>query len=145
MISEPTSKVRLARLLWLGPLTVLASILGVLIVRVLAVAILQPNPVPMSLGWASPVILTLVLVTGAVLVFALIARFAKNPIRTYQVIALVVLLLSFLPDIGFAGSPMPGANWPNAVALMIMHIVAWGICVTMLAKLSTLDFQKGES
>lgn len=145
MISQSPSKVRLGRLLWLGPLTILASILGVLTVRVLAVAILHPDPAPISLGWAMPTLFTLVLVTGAVLVFALVARFAKNPIRSYQIIALVFLLLSFLPDIGFAQSSMPGANWPNAIALMIMHVVAWAICVTMLAKLSTSDSQKGES
>ncbi len=136
MISTPASKVRLGRLWWLGPLTVLASILGVLIVRVLAVAILRPDPAPISLGWVMPTFFTLVLVTGAVLVFALVARFAKDPIRTYQIIALVVLMLSFLPDVGFAASPMPGANWPNAIALMIMHVVAWAICVGMLSKLS---------
>jgi hypothetical protein len=90
----------------------------------------------MSLGWVMPVIFTFVLVTGAVLVFALVSRFAAKPIRTYQIIAFVFLLISFLPDIGFARSPMPGANWPNAIALMIMHIVAWGICVSMLSKLS---------
>jgi len=145
MLSKSESNVRLGRLLWLGPLTILASILGVLIVRVIAVAILRPDPAPLSLGWVMPTLFTLVLVTGAVLVFALVARFAKNPIRTYQMIALVFLLLSFLPDVGFARSPMSGANWPNAIALMIMHVVAWAICVTMLANLSTLDSQNGES
>ena len=143
MISQPTSRIRLSRLIWLGPLTVLASIFGVLIVRVVAVVILQPNPTPMSLGWVMPILFTLVLVTGAVLVFALVARFAKNPIRSYQIIAFVFLLLSFLPDIGFAQSPMPGANWSNAIALMTMHIAAWAICVTVLVKLSTSDLQKG--
>ena len=136
MIPKSASKIELRRLLWVGPLTILASILGVLIVRVIAVAILQPDPTPMSLGWVMPVIFTFVLVTGAVLVFALVSRFAATPIRTYQIIAFVFLLISFLPDIGFARSPMPGANWPNAIALMIMHIVAWGICVSMLSKLS---------
>ena len=136
MIPKSASKIELRRLLWVGPLTILASILGVLIVRVIAVAILQPDPTPMSLGWVMPVIFTFVLVTGAVLVFALVSRFAAKPIRTYQIIAFVFLLISFLPDIGFARSPMPGANWPNALALMIMHIVAWGICVSMLSKLS---------
>ena len=136
MIPKSASKIELRRLLWVGPLTILASILGVLIVRVIAVAILQPDPTPMSLGWVMPVIFTFVLVTGAVLVFALVSRFTANPIRTYQIIAFVFLLISFLPDIGFARSPMPGANWPNALALMIMHIVAWGICVSMLSKLS---------
>ena len=136
MIPKSASKIELRRLWWVGPLTILASILGVLIVRVIAVAILRPDPTPMSLGWVMPVIFTFVLVTGAVLVFALVSRFVANPIRTYQIIAFVFLLISFLPDIGFARSPMPGANWPNAIALMIMHIVAWGICVSMLSKLS---------
>jgi Family of unknown function (DUF6069) len=136
MTSKPASKVKLGRLWWAGPLTILASILGVLIVRVIAVAILQPNPTPMSLGWVLPPLFTFILVTGAVLVFALVGRFAKNPIRTYQIIAFVFLLISLLPDIGFARSPMPGASWPNAIALMIMHVVAWAICVSMLPKLS---------
>jgi hypothetical protein len=97
----------------------------------------------MSLGWVMPVLFTFVLVTGAVVVFALVARFAKNPIRSYQIIAFVFLLLSFLPDIGFAQSPMPGASWPNAIALTTMHVAAWAICVTMLARLSTSDSLKG--
>ena len=143
MIPKSTSSIRLGRLFWLGPLTVLASTLGVLIVRVFAVAMLHPNPTPMSLGWVLPILFTFILVTGAVLVFALVARFAKNPIRSYQIIAFIFLLLSFLPDIGFAQSPMPGANWPNAIALMTMHIVAWAICVTMLAKLSISESVKG--
>jgi FtsH-binding integral membrane protein len=135
-MSKSKTQFRLRRLSWVGPLTILASIVGVLIVRVIAVAILRPDPAPMSLGWVLPIVFTFVLVTGAVLVFALVARFAKNPIRTYQIIASVFLLISFLPDIGFARSSMPGANWPNAIALMLMHIVAWGICVSMLSKLS---------
>jgi FtsH-binding integral membrane protein len=136
MATQPASKIKLGRLWWTGPLTILAAMLGVLIVRVIAVAILRPNPTPMSLGWALPTLFTFILVTGAVLVFALVARFAKNLIRTYQTIAFVFLLISLLPDIGFARSSMPGASWPNAIALMIMHVVAWVICVSMLPKLS---------
>ena len=110
MDSKPVSKVKVNKLLWGGPLTVLASILGVLIVRVIAVTILHPDPTPMSLGWVLPTVFTFVLVIGAVVVFAAVARFAKNPIRTYQIIALVFLLISFIPDIGFAQSSMPGAT-----------------------------------
>jgi hypothetical protein len=72
-----------------------------------------------------------------VLVFAVVAPFVKNPIRTFQIITFVFLLISFLPDVGFARSTMPGANWPTALALMIMHIVAWAITVTMLPRLTT--------
>ena len=135
-MSNPPA-IQLRRLFWVGPLSVLASILGVLVVRILAVLILRPNPAPPSLGWVFPILFTLVLVMGGVLVFAVVARFAKNPIRIYQIIAFVFLLISFLPDVGFARSSMPGANWPTAIALMIMHIVAWAITVTMLSRLTT--------
>jgi hypothetical protein len=132
-----TSTLQLKKLWWVGPLTVLAAIIGVLIVRVIAVAILQPDPQPISLGWIAPTVFTLVLCSGAVIVFALVGRFAKNPLRTYQIIAFVALLLSFVPDVAYAGSGMPGANWSSAIALMIMHVVAWAITVTLLRRLTT--------
>jgi len=138
-MSHSGSSIQLRRLLWVGPLAVIASIVGVLVVRIVAVALLQPQPMPMSLMWLTPVIFTAVLVTGAVLVFALVARFAPNPIRTYQVIAFVVLLLSLVPDVAYAGSSMPGASWPVAISLMIMHVVAWAICVAILSRLSVLQ------
>ena len=138
-MTSPKSSIRISRLLWLGPLTVLASIAGVLLVRIIAVLILRPDPLPMSLGWTLPIFFTTVLVAGAVIVFAIVARLTKNPIRIYQIIAFIVLLLSFLPDIAFAQSPMPGANWPNAIALMVMHVVAWAICITMLSRLSAVQ------
>jgi hypothetical protein len=130
------ASLRLKRLWWIGPLTILAAVFGVLIVRIAAVAILHPDPQPMSLGWGAPIGFTVILVGGAVAVFALVARFAKNPLRTYQTISLVVLLLSLVPDLAYGGSSIPGASWPVAIALMIMHVVAWAVTVTMLTKLS---------
>jgi hypothetical protein len=135
-MSRSTVPVRLNRLWWVGPLTVLASILGVLVVRIGAVAILHPDPRPISLGWGAPIAFTFILVSGAVGVFALMARLARHPLRTYRIVAVVVLLLSFLPDIAYAGSSIPGASWPVAIALMTMHVVAWGVTVTMLTKMS---------
>jgi hypothetical protein len=38
------SFIQLRKLWWVGPLTVLASTVGVLIVRVIAVALLNPDP-----------------------------------------------------------------------------------------------------
>ncbi len=136
IIIGSSQKVQLRRLLWVGPLTVLVSILGVLIVRVVAVAILQPDPIPLSLGWVIPIISTIVFVIGAVLVFALVSRYAANPIRTYQVIAFVVLILTFVPDVIFVQVHFLNSTWPITIALMVMHVVVWGICVVMLSKLS---------
>jgi uncharacterized protein DUF6069 len=83
-----------------------------------------------------PVILTLILCTGAVLVFALVGRFAKNPVRTYLIIAAIFLVISFLPDLAAVSAPFPGAGWPYSITLMIMHVMAGFITVSMLIKLT---------
>jgi hypothetical protein len=130
------SSIQLKKLWWAGPLTVLAAILGVLIVRAFSMTIL---PAPYAPGLSMimlPIILTLILCTGAVLVFALVGRFAKNPVRTYLIISLVFLAISFLPDIAAVSAPFPGAGWPYSITLMIMHIVAGFITVYMLIKLT---------
>jgi FtsH-binding integral membrane protein len=141
MMSKLPASIEPRQLWWVGPLTVLADIIGVLIVRILAVMILKPNPQPMSLGWSAPIVFTLVLCTGAVFVFALTARFANNPIRAFITISIVFLIISFLPDIAFATSPLPGANWANAIALMAMHVVAGFITVNMLIKLTATEIR----
>ena len=130
------SSIQLKKLWWAGPLTVLTAIVGVLMVRAIALAIL---PAPYAPGLAMlmlPIILTLILCTGAVLVFALVGRFAKKPVRTYLIISSIFLVISFLPDVASVSAPFPGAGWPYSVTLMIMHIVAGLITVTMLIKLT---------
>ena len=130
------SSVQLKKLWWAGPLTVVAAIVGVLIVRAIAMAIL---PAPYAPGLAMlmlPVILTLILCTGAVLVFALVGRFAKNPVRTYLIISAIFLVISFLPDLAAVSAPFPGAGWPYSITLMTMHVVAGFITVYMLIKLT---------
>jgi len=47
-------------------------------------------------------------------------------------VAAGVLLLSFAPDVALVTQHLPGAGWPEAFALMSMHIVVWAICLTML-------------
>ena len=131
-----TSSIQLKKLWWAGPLTVLSAIVGVLIVRTVARAILPPPYAPGLAIITLPIMLTLVLCTSGVLVFALVGRFAKKPIRTYITIASVFLVISFLPDIAAVSAPMPGAGWPYSITLMVMHVVAGFITVFMLVKLS---------
>ena len=85
-----------------------------------------------------PIFLTVVFCTGAVIVFALVGRFAKNPVRTFIIISVVFLFISFIPDLLVAsmGASMPGATWGYAITLMIMHVVAGFITVFMLIKLT---------
>lgn len=132
-----TSVIQLKKLWWVGPLTVLTAIIGVLIVRTIAMSIL-PEPYAPGLAMIMlPIVLTLILCTGAVVVFALVGRFAKKPIRTYLIISSLFLVISFLPDIAVASAPFAGAGWPYSVTLMIMHVVAGFITVYMLIKLTT--------
>jgi hypothetical protein len=63
-------------------LTVLAAVIGVLIVRSAAMAILPPPYAPGLEMIVISIVLTVVLCTAAVIVYALVARYAKNPIRT---------------------------------------------------------------
>src|ERR1044071_5176671 len=135
------SSIQLKKLWWAGPLTVLAAILGVLVVRAISMAVL---PAPYAPGLSMimlPIILTLILCTGAVLVFALVGRFAKNPVRSYLVISSVFLVISFLPDVAAVSAPFPGAGWPYSITLMVMHVVAGFITVYMLLKLTVNENQ----
>lgn len=134
-----TSSIRLKKLWWAGPLTVFASIVGVLIVRAIAMAILTPPYAPGLEMIMIPIILTVVLCTAAVVVYALVGCYAKNPVRTYIIISSVFLVISFLPDIAAVSAPMPGAGWPYAITLMIMHVVAGFITVYMLIKLTAAE------
>jgi len=133
------STVQLKKLWWAGPLTVLAAIIGVLIVRAIAMLVLQPPYAPGLAMIMLPVMLTLILCTGAVIVYALVGRFAKNPIRTYVIISAVFLVISFLPDIAVASAPFPGAGWAYSITLMIMHVVAGFITVYTLIKLTATN------
>jgi uncharacterized membrane protein YhaH (DUF805 family) len=72
-------------------------------------------------------------------VFALVGRFAKNPVRTYFIISFVFLVISFLPDIAAVSMPMPGAGWPCSITLMVMHVVAGVITVLMLTRLTVAE------
>ncbi len=132
------SSIQLRKLWTVGPLTVLAAVIGVLIVRSIAMAIL-PSPYAPGLEMIMiPIVLTVILCTAAVVVFALVGRFAKNPIRTYLIISSIFLVISFLPDIAAVSMPMPGAGWPYSITLMIMHVVAGFITVYMLIKLTAV-------
>jgi hypothetical protein len=132
------------RLLWLGPLTVFASIAVVLLIRVVAVAVLHPAPTFMPLRVLPPILDTAVLVIWAVIVFVALDRFTSDPTHKFKSIARGVLLLSFVPDIALAKWQLWGATWTYVVVLMLMHVGAWAACVTVLTRLHTCEQPKRE-
>lgn len=127
------------RLWWVGPLTIAAAVIAVLIVRSLAVALLAPASEFMPLWWGPPIVFTVVGVLGAVLVFAAVGRWARRPIWLFQIIAAVVLVISFIPDIMLLlanPAPYPGITPGTVGALIVMHIVAWAVSVGLLTTLA---------
>jgi hypothetical protein len=125
------------RILWAGPLTIAAAIAAVQVVRAAALATLPLPPEGFQpFDWFFPIFDTLVLVSAAVIVFSVVARFAKTPVRTYGRIALVALVLSLIPDLLMHARRPNLFTWPRTSVLMIMHVVAWWVTVTMITKLT---------
>ena len=134
--AHESSSVDLGALSWIGPLTVLASIGGVLLTRFVAIAILKPGPTLGPLNLVLTVVDTTLFVSLGVWTFKRVASLAVDPIGTYGRIAFKALLLSFLPDIALGMSLFGNATWSTAFALMAEHVVAWAVCVAMLTQLT---------
>lgn len=125
----------LKRLIWAGPLTVLASCLVVLSIRAAAAAILKPDPGFLPLTLKPPIIDTVWGAGAAVLVFHAMCRDTPDPVNKYRALAAKALAVSFLPDLWLAIQHGYGGGWPEASALATMHIAVWAICVTLLPRL----------
>jgi len=122
-------------MLWLAPMTIACSVAAVLAVREVAIRIVHPVPSFAPLTLTPPILDTILGCVGAILVFARMVD-APDSVRNYRRVAAVVLVLSFIPDVLLARSHEMGGGWPEAVFLMMMHVVVWAICVTLLPALS---------
>jgi hypothetical protein len=122
------------RMRWVAPLTTAASVIAVLAVREVAVRLLHPKPAFMPLALGPPIFDTILGCLGAIFVFVSMV-FYEDSVGRYRRVALVVLLVSFVPDVLIAVSHDMGGGWAEACFLMIMHIVVWAICVTLLPML----------
>lgn len=76
-------------------------------------------------------IFTILGVLGAVVVYRIVQGRAENPDRTFVRIAAVVLVLSFLPDIGLLSAD-DAATVTAVVLLMVMHVVVAVFVVGLL-------------
>jgi hypothetical protein len=129
-------EIDLRRLYWVGPTTVAAAVIVVRLLQIIAVAILRP-PERSLLRSEEPAAFTAVLVAIAVVVFAIVAREASQPLHTYNRIAFLALVLSCLPDVALGFGLIRGEGWPLAVGFILMHIAAWAVTVSMLTCLTT--------
>ena len=68
--------------------------------------------------------------------FAVLQRFVRDMTRVYVRLAMVALVLSWIPDLALLFINEPGATVPAVGSLMVMHAVAAGIVVTLLVRIA---------
>ena len=120
---EQPERVAMRRILWAGPLAVVMATAATLAALAALLAVLPSvNPEFLALAPQSVAIMTVPLCACAIPVFALIARFAQRPLRTFRIVAAGALLLSFVPDLWLLSQP--GSTVPTVGALMVLHVVA---------------------
>ncbi|HVS48479.1 MAG TPA: hypothetical protein VHJ99_06225 [Candidatus Dormibacteraeota bacterium] len=78
--------------------------------------------------------ITLVGVGAAVIVFAIVARVAADPLRTFTfVVAPIGLIVSWLFDVAlYVSRVFPGTTGRGTIALMSLHVIAGVITVLLL-------------
>lgn len=118
----------------------LAAILAALVVNVLIYFIGQafvaynPEFLPLA-NVGAPVTFTVFFTAAAALVYALVLRFARNPVRTYTIIAVVALVVTLIPD--FAYTPtVPGSSAGQTAILVLMHLIPAPIIIYLLTTLA---------
>ena len=124
--------VRWRRFALVGLGTVIAAVLANLLVYLIGSVVVGYDPQFIILANASGTILfTVVPAIVAVLLYAVLTRFSGNPARIFTNIAVVVLIVSLIPDLTYIPS-VPGATSGQTAILMLMHVVAAGVIVWML-------------
>lgn len=120
--------------IWLGGLvTIVLAVIGNLILLWLASLLLTIPPEFEPLGPLRISIFTVVFVLSGIIVYAILAAKAEHPIRTYQRVAWIFLIVSFIPDIAMLFIDfMPGATVTAVVVLMLTHVVAGLIAIYVL-------------
>ncbi|MBE3559523.1 MAG: hypothetical protein IMW89_09885 [Ktedonobacteraceae bacterium] len=131
-------RVSLRKLLWVGPLTIVITIIANMLIRTVAVAF---KGVPETFQYMqAPSVIggTIVYLLLALLAFVLVGRFAQRPFQFYRILALVALCVSLLtPIMALTGlMSASGMNLPIFWTMITMHIVSAGIVVTLLTTLA---------
>jgi hypothetical protein len=68
--------------------------------------------------------------------YAVVQRFFRDANRVYVRLAVVALVLSWIPDLALLFINEPGATVPAVTSLMVMHAVAAAIVVTLLVRVA---------
>ena len=130
--------VALRKLIWVGPLAIVVTVIADLIIRAIAVSIFGVSQAFQYMQASYIIGGIIVYLLMALLAFVLVNRFARRPIRFYRLLALIALCLSFLsPVMALVGLfPAAGMNLTIFWTMIVMHIVSAIIAVSLLTTLT---------
>jgi hypothetical protein len=133
--SAPEQRVAVGRIWWVTLLAIAAASVANLIVYAIATALFAG---PRQFSYMAPltiVVSTAIYLVVAAIVFALIGRFSKRPIRLFRVVAIVALVLSFAMPLS-AIQLSPPADAITVAILLVMHVVAAIITIVLFTTLA---------
>ena len=105
----------------LGLAAGVVSVVAVLVVQFLAIALWPEIALFAPLdSYIRSVIFTLVPVAGATVLFAWLVKRTANPVKTFIIISVVVLVISFIPDYIL---PVPDKTALASTVAAFLHVV----------------------
>ncbi len=135
-VSSPVRATGRGRFARVGLATILAATLANVVVYFLGSALIAYDPLFLPLANVSGAIFfTLPAALVAVLVYAVLLRFAARPVRTFTMVSAGVFVVTLMPDLTYIPT-VAGVTVGQTAVLVVMHVVAAAVIVRMLTTLA---------
>jgi hypothetical protein len=136
--SIQSDRIASPRILRAGINSVFAAVVANLVTRILLGAVLGlPAEFP-PLQYPAIAFLTILGTSAGAVVFYLISRRARDPIRTYWIVAMAALALSIIPNFFIMTNPsmmpFPGGSALAFGILIVFHLVAGIVSTAVLTR-----------
>jgi hypothetical protein len=118
-------------------LAAVAAVLANVLLRAIAIALFDIPDAFEHLALRAVIVSTLVGVVAAALVFAIVRRFARDPVRTFTIVAVVALILSLAAPLSVAlqdPPEYPGTDAASVGTLMLMHVTTAAIVIAIFSR-----------
>ena len=119
------------RILKATTIALVGSLIGNETIRMLTATTYGISPAFIPLEHGKIVFFTILGTVGAAIVRIAVHR-SRQPARLFEIIAVIGLAVSIIPDILILSNPFPGTSLAEVVALMCMHVVTAAICIGVL-------------
>ena len=129
-------RVHWSRLALAGLATILGAVAATTVFYYLAQAVVSYDPTFVVL--ASPsgtIVMTLAPASVAVLLYAGLVRFTRQPERMFDVISALVFVVTLVPDFTYIPT-VPGSSDSQTAVLVVMHVIAAVVIVGNLTRQS---------